>query len=171
MAVESQDHPHPERRKVLEELFEPDFVLEAECACREPHMELFELSCRHVAWTLVRQGLETKLPILEDLLRIALADDELTPDEKRVLHALGELIGLSIDDVEGLAAEYLDPEYANYQFQPGQRVEVRLDGEWSPGTIQQVDPSGDVRVRFADDEVLRLSPTADLIRPLQQRAG
>jgi hypothetical protein len=61
-----------------------------------------------------------------------------------------------------------DPEFAGYPFRVGETVEVQLDGKWCTGTILAVNPTGDVRVVFPDNEVLRLSPTADIIRPRGQ---
>lgn len=71
-----------------------------------------------------------------------------------------------------IAYDRFDPTYSKYPFRADQPVEVLLDGVWVAGRVREVDVSGDLRVYFADqNEVLRLSPTADLIRPAPHRAA
>ena len=129
--------------------------------------------CRELAATIVLEERMTRLEIIRTILRVALADDELGPSENDAVLDLAELIGLVADDLAVLAAEYSDPEFVDYQFQPGQQVQVQLDGEWLMGTVQSVEAAGDLRILFAENgETLCLSPTADLIRPvLDKRAG
>jgi hypothetical protein len=90
-----------------------------------------------------------------------------------VLSELTELLGLTDDDLAMALADFVDPEFAHYSFQPGQEVDVRLDGEWISGTVELVDEeSGEVRVRFSPGgRSLRLHPLADMIRPRALRAA
>lgn len=115
---------------------------------------------------------ETRLGLLRDLLSVAAADGRLAAAESAAIASIGAWLGLAPSDLELVRAEFVDPEYADYHFRAGQRIEVQLDGEWVAGDVENVDDDGDLRVYFpADNLRLRLSPKADLIRPYERRAG
>ncbi|HVJ82751.1 MAG TPA: hypothetical protein VNC50_16905 [Planctomycetia bacterium] len=110
---------------------------------------------------------EERRGMLEDILHLVLSGGELTLSEQRRIAELAAMVGLPAEEAADVASEYVDPEFADYRFQIGEEVEVRLDEEWLLGVVRRVESGGDLRIHFtATNEVLWLSPKADLIRPL-----
>lgn len=127
-------------------------------------------TCQELAPRIAREfDLDTKLGIIREILSVVLAEGPLCPRENDTVVELANWIGLSEDDLSPLAAEYVDPEYALYHFEQDQQVEVLLDGQWVRGVVEEVAPTGDLRVHFIDDgETFHLNPVADLVRPVFQ---
>ncbi|QDU62572.1 hypothetical protein Pan216_34390 [Planctomycetes bacterium Pan216] len=128
--------------------------------------------CRESAQVLKESDPIARRAMLEDIVHIAMTTGSLTPTQNNLLVDLARSLELTTDDLSLVMADYSDPEFATYEFQAGQDVEVHLDGQWLSGTITSVEESGELFVHFSgDDATLRLSPTADLIRPTESRAA
>lgn len=111
-----------------------------------------------------------RLALIREILSVAMAEGPLSPRENDLVVELASWIGLDEDDLSLLAVEHVDPEFATYRFECNQLVDVQLDGEWVRGSVEAVNPNGDLRVRFLDDgEVFHLNPVSDLVRPILEK--
>ena len=125
-----------------------------------------EVHCGKAASVLQGEGMDLRAGVMRDVLSIAAVGGRMTDSADRAAARLGELLGITPDEWTGLRSEYVDPEFADYAFSLGQAVQVRWDGSWVPGVVRDLEPDGDLRVHFAEENILlRLSPRADLIRP------
>lgn len=92
------------------------------------------------------------------------------PNASPKMTAPSPAAGQVAQDAGCVGATDCDPEFSAYRFRSGESVEVLLDGKWCAGTVIAIERTGDVRVRFLENDVLRLNPTADIIRPVPQAA-
>lgn len=123
-------------------------------------MDEVERAVRDLDW-------ETKLGLIRELLPVVTAEGTLSRADRAALDRLVEGIELDRESVDILAAEFVDPEFASYPFQVGERVEVQLDGAWVKGIVAKREPPGTLGIRLdGDEEPLVFSPTADLVRPI-----
>jgi hypothetical protein len=129
-----------------------------------------DAECRRAAAVLRNEPLDLRLGIMRDVLSIAAAGGTMTEAADEAARQFAQALGIGVDDWTSLRSEYVDPEFADYAFSRGQAVQVRWDGAWVPGVVRDLEPDGDLRVHFAEENVLlRLSPRADLIRPSAAR--
>ena len=127
--------------------------------------------CAAAAPVAVRAAFELRRGVMEDIIHLALSAGPITALERERLTDLAEVLDLTPEDVEGAAAEVIDPEFAEYPFREGQDVEARFDDEWTAGVVHTVDSSGGVRVYFPSlAQTLWLHPTSDLLRPVEVSA-
>ena len=166
--VEAGPGPAP-----MVEAFGPDWREDLDPDCRDEDAEVAQRVCHRLAPAFVGSDLDLRLAIVEELFYLAISEGMANPwNDGRVIE-IAEMLALARDQLAILATEYVDPEFADYRFSAGERVDVWLDGEWVTGSVRQIETSGDLRIHFPDEgETLRLSPTADLIRPTSLgRAG
>lgn len=157
-------------RAALEDVFGPTFLDEIRPRYERAGEPVFEATARALAPRITDLDSDLRHWILRDLIHIAIRDGALEPADRRVIEQVAALVDIAPGPLSALLAEYVEPEFADYHFLPGQEVEVMLDGEWVEGIVQTTEPSGDVRVRLgADPGTLLLSPRADLLRPLDAR--
>lgn len=157
-------------RQVLEDLYGEEVMNDVRTFSGGDGEAALRAICREKAKGISSQERSIRVDMLRELCRVTMIDEKDPTPFLSTLCEISELLGLSVDDVSMTLAEYIDPEYANYRFQTAETVEVQLDGQWMEGRIERVDPGGELSVRFAaTGKVLRLHPTADLIRPGSRR--
>lgn len=165
--ISQRDGVGDAEREALTDLFGPGFLDEVKAVYEEKGAQVFEETSRSLAGTIACRDLEDRISLLRDLIHVAMSAGRLLDSEHAWLMELAGLIDVPASQASLIAAEFIDPEFADYEFREGQDVEVLLDGEWMLGKVLDVDRSGDLKVEFTSDhDVLKLNPTADLIRPL-----
>lgn len=164
--VATDDGLSERQRRSLGQLFGEDSIEGIERTVQETGRSFFPNVCRRMAISLAATRKEVRRGVVEDILNVALGEGRLSGRQNDRILDLAAMLGLHEDDLVSLSAKHEEPEFARYPFRAGDSVEVHLDGEWLVGTVQKVEAEGDLRIHFdTDDQIMRLSPKADLIRP------
>lgn len=168
--VSLSDEISDAQREVLESTFGPDFLAEIKPLYEKEGEAVFETTARRLAPSIATWDEETKRWLLRDLVQVASADGCPSQDALALLREMSSMLRISTGELSMLTAEFLDPEFADYQFDVGQAVEVLLDGRWVEGVVRHVDVTGDLKIEFREEkETLKFNPTADLVRPAELR--
>jgi hypothetical protein len=160
-----------DRRDSLTAMFGPEVFAEAPSQLDGSDVAAFEKQCQSLAGFAKTLTENERRKCITELMPIAAADGVIGERECDILHSIADMLGVASDTVRMLMEPYSEPRFAAYEFKTGEAVEVKWDGEWVPGVIERREGAGDLRVRFGFNEVLRLNPTADLIRPRDQSAA
>jgi hypothetical protein len=155
------------QRALLADLFGEEVFDEVRPRFEQHGEQIFPEFCRSRASDVRLLEHATRFDMLKELVRLAMTDHRQPTEYQGVFQELTQMWGLRMEDLTQALVEFVDPEFAQYGFGPGEAVEVRLDGQWVAGVIESVDSaSGEVRVRFSSTgKSLRLHPLADVIRP------
>jgi hypothetical protein len=161
------DEVTPRQRALLADLYGEEVFDEVRPRFEQYGERLFPDYCHSRQGDISRLDVGARFDLLKELVRLAMTDHRDPSIFQTVFQELTELFSLTREDLAMALADFVDPEFAHYGFGPGELVEVRLDGQWVVGTVENVDPvSGEVRVRFSSTgKALRLHPLADVIRP------